>query len=169
MKKLYFIFALLTPMVLLGFVTTNCTETEDDKIKKFLTEMTDARLMDREEGKQAVAKGTTLEIKNYGALMVQDQTYLLAELQKFAKSKNVTVPTMISEKKQKALDKLKEKTGTDFDKNFTKMIHVDHQRDVKKFTTATESFDKEVSTFATKHLPMIASHLQKIEMIKKSK
>lgn len=166
MKKIYFIPVIMFAVTLLSFVTTNCAESENEKTKTFLTEMTDARLMDREEGRQAVKKGTKQEIRNYGQLMIEQQTYLLNELQKFAATKNIKLPTEISQKKQNALNDLKEKSGTDFDKKFIKMICIDHKRDVRKFKKASKCDESGVSTFASKHLPMIESHLQKIEKIK---
>ena len=159
---------LLFGITLLSFVTTNCSETEKEKTKTFLTEMTDARLMDREEGRQALKKGTTQKIKNYGQLMIEEQTYLLNELQKFAETKNIILPSEISKEKQNGLEKLKEKSGTDFDKKFIKMICIDHKRDVRKFKEAAKLSDSEVSAFAAKHLPMIESHLKKIRQIEKN-
>lgn len=169
MKKIYLLPALFISMIFLSFITTNCTESENEKTKTFLTEMTDARLMDCEEGREAVKKGTTEEIRKYGQLMIDDQTYLLNELQKFAATKNITLPTEISEKKRNALKDLKEKSGADFDKKFIKMICIDHKRDVRKFKKEAECKDSESRAFASKHLPMIESHLQKIEQIKKNR
>ena len=169
MKKIYFIPAIMFAVISLSFVTTNCDKSENEKTQIFLTEMTDARLMDREEGKQAVLKGTTQEIKKYGQLMIDDQTYLLKELQKIAATKNITLPTEISEEKQNGLKDLKEKSGADFDKKFIKMICIDHKRDVRKFKKAAKCNDSGVSSFAKEHLPMIESHLKKIKQIEKNR
>ncbi len=169
MRKIYIIPAIVLAVTMLSFVTTNCAESENEKTKIFLTEMTDARLMDREEGMQAVTKGTTDEIKQYGQLMIDDQTYLLKELAILAATKNIMLPKEISEEKRDGLDGLKEKSGTDFDKKFISMICIDHKRDVKKFKKAAKGDDAEVSAFASKHLPMIESHLEKVKQIEKNK
>ena len=166
MKKLYIITAIMASALLISF---GCkSQTIEDDTKDFLNDMTDARLMDREEAKQAVAKGTTKEVKDYGELMIKDQTYLLTQLQEFAKTKNITLRTTISDKKKDALEGLKEKSGEDLDKKFLKMICIDHTRDVKEFKKATKSKDVELSKFALKHLPMIEEHLAKVKVIKKS-
>ena len=155
-------------LVLFTLASFNYKNNEKDNLEKFLVQMNDARLMDFQEGKLAELKGTTSSIKEYGTLMIKDQTFLLAEFVKVAKSKNIALPKTISNKKLKALKKLSEKSGKDFDKKFINMICIDHKRDVKKFTNATKYEDLEVSKFANKHLPMIESHLLKIEAIKKS-
>ena len=166
MKKIYIFTAIMTSAFLISF---GCkSQSVNDETKEFLNDMTDARLMDREEAKQAVAKGTTKQVKDYGELMIKDQTYLLMQLQEFAKSKNITLRTTISDKKKDALDGLKEKSGEDLDEKFLKMICIDHTRDVKQFKKATKSKDVELSKFASKHLPMIKEHLAKVKAIKKS-
>ena len=52
-------------------------------------------------------------------------------------------------------------TGKKFDKKFLKMIKIDHKRDVRQFTKATEFEDAETKKFATENLPLIQSHLDK--------
>lgn len=169
MKKFYFIIAIVASSILISFGCKNQTSKEvNEETKEFLNDMTDARLMDREEAKQAVAKGTTKEIKDYGELMIKEQTYLLMQLQEFAKTKNITLRTTISDKKKDALEGLKKETGKDLDKKFISMICIDHTRDVKEFKKATKSKDIELSKFASKHLPMIKEHLEKVKAIKKS-
>jgi putative membrane protein len=129
--------------------------------------MTDARMMDIEEGKVAAEKGTTKEIKDYGNLMIKDQTYLLKEIQKFAKSKNIQLPTEISDSKRDGLKDLKKENGVDLDEKFLKMIKIDHKRDVRKFKKATTINDPSTKAFAAKHLAMIESHLKEVCKIKK--
>jgi putative membrane protein len=155
--------------ILLSFATTQSEiDQQAKKTEEFLVDMTDARLMDREEGLQAAENGTTPEVRKYGELMVKEQTYLLNKIQAFAESKKITLPTTISEKKENALKDLKEKSGKDLDKKFMKMICIDHQRDVKIFKKATKSEDLTVAQFASNHLPMIQEHLAKIKEIKKN-
>lgn len=168
MKNTVIMLSIVCSIILLSFKSINYKDIKDTKIEKFLIEMNDARMMDREEGKQAVEKGTNQEIKNYGNLIIKDQTFLLEELQKFAKTKNIKLKTEISKKKQKGLKDLKEKNGKKFDKKFISMICLDHKRDVRKFREATKSEDIELSNFAKKHLPMIKKHLAEIKAIKKA-
>ena len=140
----------------------------DDDIADFLVKSADARMMDAQEGKLAVEKGTTQSMKDYGKLMLKDQAKLLAEIKKLAKKKNVSLPDGISNKKEDGREDLKEKNGKEFDEKFIKMMIIDHERDIKLFEEAAEHRDAEVSAFAKKYLPMIQSHLSKINKIKQS-
>lgn len=139
----------------------------DEDISEFLTEAADARMMDLEEGKLAKERGTTAAIRQYGEWMITDQTKLLKEIRVLAASKNITLPNTLSNKKADGLEDLKEEQGEDFDKKFVKMITIDHKRDVDAFEDATDCRDKDVKKFATTYLPVIESHLDKIQDIKK--
>jgi putative membrane protein len=138
----------------------------DEDISKFLTEAADARMMDIEEGKLAKERGTTPEIRQYGEWMITDQSRLLKELRVLAASKNIVLPNTLSNEKADGLEDLKEKEGEDFDDKFIKMITQDHKRDVDEFEDATDFKDKDVKKFAETNLPLIQSHLDKIQQIK---
>jgi putative membrane protein len=169
-------------VIALTVLVTACTSSENDSVKqaheqnlnsaidkdisKFMTEAADARMMDIEEGRLAAEKGTRAEIKQYGQLMVQDQTKMLKELRMLAASKNMVLPNTLSNEKADGLADLREKTGEEFDKKFVKMITGDHKRDVDDFDDATGFNDKDVRKFAERYLPLVQSHLDKIREIK---
>ena len=89
--------------VLLQSVTLREAKTEEEKIAEFLREMTDARIMDTEQGKLAMQRGTTKPIRDYAALMVKEQAMLMAKLKLLAAAKDVTLPTTLSEEKNEGL------------------------------------------------------------------
>ena len=142
------------------------TKTDEREIKRFITDAADARMMDREEGRLASRMGTTADIRKYGDLMIKDQTAFLSDIQELAKQKKIALPEKITEEKARALQDLKDVKGTDFDKKFIRMIKIDHKRDIGEFKSASEYDDAQVSAFAKKYLPMIESHLSKVERIK---
>jgi len=143
------------------------TKSDTDKsLEKFIREMAEARLMDLEEGKVAQQRSTTKDLKSYGRLMVHDQTEMLREIKKLAALKNIKVPDALGPDKAEGLRELKEVHGESFDKKFIKMMTIDHKRDVKKFERATRSADADVQVFATKYLPYVQSHLDKIKALK---
>ena len=131
----------------------------------FLVEMVDARLMDFQEGKLAAERGTQPAIRDYGLLMMRDQTALLAQLNALAAQSQVIVPSTIGADKRDGLKNLLEAEGKTFDKRFISSIRIDHERDVKKFGEATKFDDPAVRDFATAKLPLIESHLEGIRQI----
>lgn len=155
-------------MIFLFVVATSVSWAQEktDEAPKFIVHMTDARYMDREEGRLATLLGTTQAIRDYGALMVKDQDMLLDKLQKLAASKNITLPNAISDKKSKYLTKLSKLTGEKFDRTFLKMITIDHKRDVKKFKKALKFEDAATRKFAAENLSMIEGHLAQAKALK---
>lgn len=137
----------------------------DDDDATFLVQAADARMMDKTEGAMAIKKGTTKNIRQYGQLMVKDQQFLLNKIKQLAVDRNITLPSGISDTKQSGREDLAGKNGKDFDKKFIKMMRIDHERDVKMFAKAKSANDQTISAFATRYLPMIQSHLNKIKTI----
>ncbi len=133
----------------------------------FLIEMADARMMDSAEGKLAMKRGSTSAIRKYGSIMVSDQKKILEKIQFVAHQKGVILPAAISESKMEGLTDLKKLHGKKFDQKFSSMIAIDHKRDIKEFTTAStdDGFSSEVKLFSAETLPLIESHLEKINQI----
>src|SRR5688572_26895608 len=73
-----------------------------DKDEKFIIEQLDARIMDIEEGKLAILKGTNEPIQLYGEWMQQDNQQMKKELQALAIQKNISIPTRLSNEKAEA-------------------------------------------------------------------
>jgi len=135
---------------------------------EFLVKAADGRLMDIKEGKLAIQKGTTEDIKEYGRLMVRDQNILLRELKKIANEKQITLPSTISQEKLQGNNELDKLFGEAFDKKFIKMMRIDHSRDVKLFEGTRNLKDEEIRVFAKNNLPMVQTHLDRINEIRGS-
>jgi putative membrane protein len=138
----------------------------DDFVSDFLKEMAEARMMDLQEGKTAEQRATYKSLKQYGSLMVEDQSKMLKEIRALAEEKKVFIPSSLGAEKADALADLERVHGESFDKKFIRMMILDHKRDVKKLERATEYGDADVQVFATKYLPVVQSHLDKIKALK---
>jgi putative membrane protein len=139
------------------------------EVADFLVKIADARMMDIKEGKDAMEKATTAELKIYGSLMVQDHTMLLTKIRELAAARSMTLPLQISQDKKEGLEEQVAKTGKEFDENFVKMMIIDHKRDISDFKKAEKLEDDGVHQFVVTYLPLIQSHLDKLEAIKKEK
>ena len=133
----------------------------------FVRSASEARVMDIAQGKIAEQRATTRALKDYGTLMVTDQTRMLEDLKKIAVEKGFAVTEDLGEKKSSGLEALKRKHGKDFDDKFVKMMTIDHRRDLKEFEEALSSTDPDIKVFATKYLPLVKSHLDMIKAIKR--
>jgi len=147
---------------------TKTKSSADETITAFITDLTEARIMDIEQGKTAEQRCTTRPLKEYGSLMIKDQAKMLNELKKLAARKNISIPSELGPEKAEALGDLRKVHGQSFDKKFIKMMIIDHKRDAKKLERAARSDDADIQVFATKYLPVVQSHLDKIKALKKS-
>jgi predicted outer membrane protein len=91
---------------------------------------------------------------------------MLDEIKKVAGERNITLPDGVSDKKRESQMDLSEEAGRNFDEKFIKMMHSDLEDDIKLFEKAVDINDPGITTFAKQYLPLIQSHLQKLELLK---
>ena len=140
----------------------------DEAVADFLREITATRLLGLEEGKTAEQRATTRPLKDYASVIAKDQAEMLENLQKIAARKKISVPSWLGPDRAEDLSELKELHGKSFDKAFIKAMMASHKRDIKKLEDAIQYGDADVQVFATRYLPVVQSHLDKIKALKKS-
>jgi putative membrane protein len=116
-------------------------------------------------GKLAQDKGGT-QVKDFAGMMVKDHSKANEELMILAKSKNITLPSVLNKDEQKIFDDLNKKVGADFDKSYVKGMVDDHKNDVKEFDEASKNLkDADLKAFASKNLPVLKMHLAAVSKI----
>jgi putative membrane protein len=140
----------------------------DEEVVTFLLKMTEARLADVEGGKTASQRATSRALKDFGSLVVKDQTNMLEALKAIASKKQISVPEWLGPSKASSLDNLREVHGKTFDKKYIRGMISDLKRDVKILRNATESSDADIQVFATLYLPVLESHLESAKALKRS-
>lgn len=133
----------------------------------FLMEVAEMQMEEINLGKLAQQNGTSTSVKELGTMIEEDHVKILSELTILAQSKSVSIPTTISEDAQDDYDDLLEKTGTDFEKEYSSMM-VERQEDViEKFEKAsTDSNDPEIRAWASEKLPILRTHLVRAKACK---
>lgn len=136
-------------------------ENVSDKTSEFMTEAASGGMMEVQLGQMAQQKAQNQSVKDFGNMMVQEHSKANDQLKQLAAQKNITLPTTLSDKHQKHVNDLSEKTGAEFDKAYMDMMVEDHQEDVDKFKEASEDVpDAEVKNFAATTLPTLQKHLE---------
>ncbi|WP_206105971.1 DUF4142 domain-containing protein [Olivibacter sp. XZL3] len=119
-------------------------------------------------GKLAQKKATDSKVKEFAVMMVTDHTKANDELKALASSKNIELPTVPSEDKQQAEEKLSAMSGAEFDKAYITQMVEDHKKTVALFETASTSVkDAELKSFIDKTLPTLKTHLEHSERLQK--
>lgn len=136
---------------------------------EFTTNAADAGLIEMELAELATAKTANTDLKAYANMMLKDHGTANEELIALAKSKNIVLPTAISNTNQKRKDELMEKNGADFDKKYASLMEEEHIK-VLAFMEhqARKGTDPDLKAFAAKNVSVVNSHLNAIRKIKKT-
>ena len=136
---------------------------------EFLVEAAEINLEVIQLGQLAQEKGKSADIKELGKMMVEAHTKLLNDLTTLANSKQITIPTAVSDESREEFNLLNEKLGVNFDIAYAELMVSGHNDAIDAFEeAATECADMDIKNWATTTLPELRSHLdQSIESQKK--
>jgi len=127
---------------------------------KFAVEAAAGGLAEVELGKLAQQKGSTPEVKAFGAMMVKDHSAANAELSSIAKSKRIVLPHQLAGDGLELQKELSAKSGHDFDLAYAKAMVKDHEEDTTAFARGIKVVKyPEILAFAKKTLPVLKMHL----------
>ncbi len=114
-----------------------------------------------ELGQLAQQHGSSAQVKEFGARMVQDHSKANDELKHLAGAKGVTLPTALDSKNQKVVDRMQKMSGVAFDHAYMSDMVADHKEDIADFRKEGQGGkDPDVKAFATKTLPTLEEHLK---------
>jgi putative membrane protein len=117
-----------------------------------------------ELGRLAQRKASSKEVKDLAGKIVSDHTRSNEELQRIAKSLNVTIPTTVDSKHKDTKERLQKLSGTEFDRTFMNEIVNDHREHIAEFKReANSGNNQQVKQFASKTLPTLEEHLRQAE------
>ena len=137
---------------------------EDSKIEddtEFAVEAADASLFEIQAGQLALKNATTPEVKKLAQQMIDDHTKASEELKGLAQTKNISLPTALSEKCQKKYNDLSEKKGIDFDDAYTDLMVKNHKDVVDQFKKESEKGnDAELRAWAGEKVAALEHHLE---------
>ena len=107
-------------------------------------------------GKMAEKQGKSADVKTIGARMVADHSKANKELADLANRKGVKFDTRGVRAQNIG--------SADFDRQYLKLLEMDHKNDVAEFQKEAKSGDdRDVKAWATKTLPMIQGHLAMVQ------
>ena len=139
-------------------------DNEQENDAEFLVDAAEINLEEIELGKLAQTNGVTADVKDMGKMMVDQHTKTFNELKDLAASKNMTIPTSLTEENQDDYKKLADKTGNDFDKEYCDMMVKGHKDAIDRFEKASnKANDAEIKQWAATTLPALRTHLEHAE------
>ncbi|MCY7409663.1 MAG: DUF4142 domain-containing protein [Chitinophagales bacterium] len=127
---------------------------------EFLVNAAEINLEEIQLGQLAQSNGMMSEVKELGKMMQAEHSKSLTDLQALAASKQITIPTSLTNEGQDANKKLSDEKGKDFDKEYCNMMVKGHKDAIDIFEKqSTEGTDAEIKSWATGMLPALRSHL----------
>jgi putative membrane protein len=134
--------------------------------KDFMMAAAQGGMTEVELGKVAGEKGSSDQVKEFGARMVKDHTAANDELKGIAAQKGVTLPSSLDARHQAQVDKMNKLAGPAFDTAYVNGMVRDHEKTVAMFKEEAQSGqDPDVKAFASKTLPTLEDHCSSIKSI----
>lgn len=145
---------------------------EDDSA--YLVAAAETDLMEIELGKLALSKTSNAKTKELANMMIEQHTKASGKLKPLAESKQMMIPSSLTEKGKEHYEDLNKKTGKDFDETYADMMVKGHEDAIEKMKDAAEDAkDADIRKWAADMLPTLNTHLEHSKMlqeqIKKSK
>lgn len=135
--------------------------TNTEKDAQFLVNAAEINLEEIKLGQLAQQKGTMADVKALGKMMEQAHTTAMAETDTLAKKMLITIPASPTENALETYKKLNNKSGTDFDKAYCKMMVSGHKDAISLFEKAsTDLNNADIKQWAATMLPELRTHLQ---------
>jgi putative membrane protein len=128
---------------------------------QFLKDAAAGGMMEVELGKIAADKAVNDQVKAFGRQMQEDHGKANDELKTLAASKGVQIPTTLTGKHKRTVDRFSKLSNAEFDRQYMRTMIDDHKEDLKAFEReADKGKDPDVKQFAGKYVPMIKNHLE---------
>jgi len=137
-----------------------CFSQVSDKDKKFMKKAAEDNISGVMLGRLAATRAVRTEVKTSAAHMVEEHTKANEELKALATQKNVSLPAMLDNDRQKKCDAIIKMKSDKFDKKYPKCMVKDHEKAIKLFKKeAREGSDADVKKWASEKIPALEKHL----------
>lgn len=141
------------------------TKMEDDS--KFAVDAANSGMTEVQLSQVALKNASSQDVKNFAQRMIEDHGKANEELKATAAQKNITLPVAPDEDKQKMIDDMSAKTGSDFDKDYMDQMVEDHNKAIDLFQDeADNGKDADLRMWANGKLPLLKEHLEMAKNIK---
>lgn len=133
----------------------------------FAVKAADAGLAEVQLGELALQKASAQSVKDFARKMIDDHKKANDELKAIADRKGITLPPAPGKDHVDHLQKMQDKSGAEFDRDYISMMVDDHAKVVDLFEkAANDAEDTDLKSFAAKTLPVLKQHHEEAKRIK---
>ena len=138
-----------------------------ERDENFLMKAAELNLEEIQLGQLAQTKSANPDVQALGKMMVDGHSKAMSDLTALAGRKSIAIPTSPTKDVQDLYQRMSEKTGNDFDKDFCDKMVSGHKDAIDKFeNAANNSQDAEIKAWASSMLPDLRTHLEHAQMCK---
>ena len=143
------------------------SDIEDDT--EWAVAAADMSMLEVQASKLALERATTPAVKQFAQTMVDEHAKAGEELKGLASQKNISLPATLSDKSQKKLNDLMEKSGKDFEDAYTDCMVKDHKEAVDNFKKqADKGEDADLKSWASGKVAAFEHHLEMAKAAEKT-
>lgn len=118
-------------------------------------------------GKLIHAKGTSAEVRNFGAMLAHDHGAALPKAQAVAAREHLHIRATMAPEARDELYRLKRLSGAKFDREVARYMVEDHKKDIAEFKEQARTGDKATAALASATIPVLQKHLDTAEAIRR--
>lgn len=142
----------------------NKFDNDGEKAADKLVHAFSSNLYEIRASEEAAMNAATPEVKQLAGMLIAAHTKMNEEVKAMAATKDVTLPADLSDGQRRDLEKLGEKSGMDYDKEYTDQMKSKHEKAVDFYEkTADKCDDADIRTWASSTLPEVRSHLDMVK------
>lgn len=117
--------------------------------RDFIQDVAIANMAEIELGRLASERATIPDVKKYGQMMVDDHTAAGEKLKSVTSKHSITLPTALDDKHRDMREKLAQKQGADFDRDYVDTMVDQHDDLLDKLASRVDK--EKLSEWRTKH------------------
>jgi putative membrane protein len=125
-------------------------------------------MMEVQLGRLAMDRGDTESLRRFAHAMIDVHEKATADIAKVAARKSLPVPNSLDEEHQQFVERMREKSGRDFDLAYTGRIIDGHQQAITLFQRGQRIKDPELSALASRTLSTLEARLRRTNSLLQS-
>lgn len=137
-----------------------------EETSEMVVDAAEFNLMQRELAKVAQVKAVSQPVKDLAKTVENHHNESFNEVSALAKTKNISVPTALTEDGQKEYDRLNKVDANKFDKEYLDRIKKDHKDAIDEYTKdAEKTTDVELKAWLNGQITTLKSHHDQVDAL----
>lgn len=127
----------------------------------FVMAAASSNMFEIQAGNMALQNATDQKVKDFAQMMIDHHTMANQQLQTIASQMGITLPDKMMSVHQAMIDKINDKTGSEFNEDYMDTMETAHKMDVAMYEAKNNNAtDQNLKAYVTKTLPILQQHHQ---------